>query len=398
MAGRERREARRRRARACSGRGGSAIAGLAAAAATATRRPPGRRRSDSSAAVDLEPQAVLAAGGDLARSRPCRARRGRSRTAATAASSVATSRISPRRRRARTPAAVAVQALGDRGQHARAQARDAVAGDELGQVAPVRADVGERARGAAEVRVDAPVVVLGRAAASPAGRCRGSGGPAPRGARADALARLARRSGSSGRRTGRPRTRPALGGRVGQRAARRARSSASGFSQMTCLPAAQRGLGERQVQVVGRADVHDVDVVGRRRAPRSCRRRARRRSRRPRRSARAGEEAATPDDACRLPGARPSGVDGADEAGAGDRHASPRPRHVARGHCGLADCHGRKRREPTPTSDVLSSKSLDDAMRKSFDFRRKSWFTSPRGPRRSRPAQDPPVVPGPCCA
>ena len=41
-------------------------------------------------------------------------------------------------------------------------AGDAVAGDELGEVAPVRADVGERARRAAELRVDAPVVVLGR--------------------------------------------------------------------------------------------------------------------------------------------------------------------------------------------------------------------------------------------
>ena len=52
------------------------------------------------------------------------------------------------------------EALGQRGHRARAQARDAVAGDELGQVAPVRADVGEGARRAAELLVDAPVVVL----------------------------------------------------------------------------------------------------------------------------------------------------------------------------------------------------------------------------------------------
>ena len=91
----------------------------------------------------------------------------------TAASSVPTR--GPRRRRSvaarRAPRAGARQ----RGQRARAEPRDAVAGHELGEVAPVRADVGERARGAAELGVDAPVVVLG-AAASPAGRCRGAGG------------------------------------------------------------------------------------------------------------------------------------------------------------------------------------------------------------------------------
>ena len=36
-----------------------------------------------------------------------------------------------------------------------------MAGDELGEVAPMRADVGEGARRSAEVGVDAPVVVLG---------------------------------------------------------------------------------------------------------------------------------------------------------------------------------------------------------------------------------------------
>ena len=81
--------------------------------------------------VDLEHQPVLAAGRDLADRRRCRPRRGRSRTGRSTASSVTragTDTYEPRR-----------------------HARDPVAGHELGEVAPVRADVRERARGAAEL-------------------------------------------------------------------------------------------------------------------------------------------------------------------------------------------------------------------------------------------------------
>ena len=111
----------------------------------------------------------------------------------TAASSVATSRTSPSvGAGAERGAVLRVQALRQRGQHARAQPRDAVAGDELGEVAPVRADVGERARGAAELGVDAPVVVL-RAQQPVLQVGAVEQADRPGGAAADALARLADR-------------------------------------------------------------------------------------------------------------------------------------------------------------------------------------------------------------
>ena len=58
-------------------------------------------------------------------------------------------------------------------------------------------------------------------------------------------------------------------------------STASGFSQTTCLPAASASLDERTMQIVRRADVDNVDVgdcehvVGRRANPRSAPRRVR---------------------------------------------------------------------------------------------------------------------------
>ena len=153
---------------------------------------------------------------------------------------------------------VGAHAVGDRGQRARAQARDAVPGDELGEVAPVRADVGERARRAAEVGLDAPVVVLGpqqpvlqvRAVHEP----HRASLPA-----AHALARLADRRVVA----------------VHERDASRTRPLAAASSVSRCAPAdvdrqrlladhvlagRQRRLGERQVKVVRRADVHDVHV------------------------------------------------------------------------------------------------------------------------------------------
>src|SRR3954464_4329028 len=129
--------------------------------------------------------------------------------------------------------------------------------DELRQVAPVRADVGERPRGAAELLVDAPVVIgrleqpiLEGAAMDQPDR--------PGDARADALARLAHRGGvavderkRSGEGGGRRRVdhllRPAVVDR--QR-----------LLADDVLAGGQRGLGERKVQMIGRADVHDVDV------------------------------------------------------------------------------------------------------------------------------------------
>ena len=101
----------------------------------------------------------------------------------------------------------------------------------------------------------------GRSTASPAGSSRGRGarradrwppGPAPRGP-----------SGRSGRRTA-PWRRCPPGRRRPRAAAAVAGAVASGFSHTTCLPGLEGGLGQRAVQVVGGADVDDVDVGGRR--------------------------------------------------------------------------------------------------------------------------------------
>jgi len=58
-------------------------------------------------------------------------------------------------------AILAVQPLRNGRQRTGAEPSDPVTGDELGEVAPVRPDVGEGARHAAELCLDAPVVVLG---------------------------------------------------------------------------------------------------------------------------------------------------------------------------------------------------------------------------------------------
>ena len=118
-------------------------------------------------AVELDPGAFLAAGGDLTHGdRPERARVGLEEDHGRVLG-----RHRTRRRRwpcgggEGAPAAGA-QALGNRGQQPRRQARDPVARDELRQVAPVRADVGERPRAPPSARVDAPVVVVGRSSQS----------------------------------------------------------------------------------------------------------------------------------------------------------------------------------------------------------------------------------------
>ena len=149
--------------------------------------------------------------------------------------------------------------LGDGDLRARRQPRDLLAGDELGQVAPVRADVGERARGAARRGVDAPVAVLGIeqpvlqiGAVDEAHR--------PGVAAAHALARLAdrgieaiderHRRDDVGRR-----------GLAGQRLGARA-VGGQGLLADDVAARGQRRRGQRAMQVVRRADVDDVDVAG----------------------------------------------------------------------------------------------------------------------------------------
>ena len=140
-------------------------------------------------------------------------------------------------------------------------AGDAVAGDELGEVAPVRADVGERARRAAERRARRASCRPRGAAASPAGSVPWSEVERAGGA-ACARARAPRGpSGRSGRRTAPPRRgrppRPASTRRAAPRGVERERLLADDV-----LAGGERRLGERRVQVVRRADVDDVDVVG----------------------------------------------------------------------------------------------------------------------------------------
>ena len=153
----------------------------------------------------------------------------------------------------------------------------------------MRADVGEGARRAAELASTRQLSSSG-ARASPGGRCRGRRRTARSPARAPARAPRAP-SGSSGRRTAR---RP--GGSPRRRAPRAARAPRVERQRLLAddvLAGGERGCGERHVQVVGRADVDDVDVrvgderLGRRRTP------ARRRAA-PRPPRRSGGEAATP--------------------------------------------------------------------------------------------------------
>ena len=192
--------------------------------------------SASSAPVELDPEPVLAACRDLAdHDRAERATVGleldERRVLGRHGSRVARRRAGPER----VPPRLA-RALRHSGEQASREPGDAMAGDELGEVAPVRADVGERARGAAELVVDAPVVVV--RAEEPVLKVRAvqqvqrTGPPAARHARAPRG-----RSGSSGRRTGRAAWRPELAARSASRCAP-SRSVASGFSQTTCLPAA----------------------------------------------------------------------------------------------------------------------------------------------------------------
>ena len=269
--GRDRRRRRRRRRRRSSPR--SPAGGRRAASRSAPRREtatPGSRRtisvaasrraaptassgcswsnaSASSDAVDLEPEPVLAAGRDLA-DHDHRAERAAVGLELDDGGVLGLDRAAARRRRLareRLRRESPTHALGHRGERARREAGDAVAGHELGEVAPVRADVGERPRRAAERRRRRASCRPRRRAASPAGRCRGSGAPRRSRPRRHALARLADRSGRSGRRTAPRPGGPASAGGGGERARPRSRSSGERLLADHVLAGRERRVGER---------------------------------------------------------------------------------------------------------------------------------------------------------
>ncbi len=265
--------------------------------------------------VELDPEPVLASGGDLADDdRPDRPRVGLEldeggvfgrHPAQLAAARCCFERVTG-----------LADSLWHGGQQPRSDALDAMAGNELGEVAPVRADVCERARRTAELLVHAPVGVPG--AQEPVLQVRAvqqaqrTGLPAR-----DALARLThRRVVAVDERHGRvaPRLRrdvdePLRAGGV----------ECQRLLADHVLPLRQRGLGERQVKVVRRADVDNVDVriadelFGRREVPLSAELGRRRASRLRRR----GGDA---DQPCSRESSRPC-VHLADEPGSCDRRA-----------------------------------------------------------------------------
>src|SRR5215207_6789657 len=158
MAGRELREPRRlgreRRRIAIADRGGLASAaperlGLLLAERERLLGP-----------VDLEPEAVLAPGRDLADHRaadgsPVGLELHHGRVLGLYVPRLARAVALLERSPARGPLP-----FGQRGDELRVDADQALPRDELGEVAPVRADVGERARRPAEPALDPPVVVL----------------------------------------------------------------------------------------------------------------------------------------------------------------------------------------------------------------------------------------------
>ena len=154
-------------------------------------------------------------------------------------------------------AARGADSLGHGGEHPRAHAGDAVPGDEFGQVAPVRADVGERPRRSAQPFVHAPVVVVRTkepvlqigAVQQP----QRSDLPA-----SDALPSLAHRRvvAVDERHAGlEPRVGCGVYELLGAPGVQRERLLADHV-----LARGQRRFGQREVKVVGRADVDDVDV------------------------------------------------------------------------------------------------------------------------------------------
>ena len=160
-----------------------------------------------------------------------------------------------------------------------------MAGDELGEVTPVRADVGERARGPAWLFVHTPVRVVGEQ--EPVLKVRAvqqmdRSGPTA----SNALARFADgRVVAVDERHARMEPRPGCDVRE---ALRPASSVGQRLLADHVLAGFERGLGERQMEVVRGADVDDVRSPGRAPSPRRSRTHARRRApTRPRRRTRA---------------------------------------------------------------------------------------------------------------
>ena len=297
-----------------------------------SRAAPGRSRRRPRCPPSLEPEMVLAPRRDLRDHGRADDARRRSRTSPSRCPRSRPRAGRRRRRRARTsaPRAAARSACATA---VRARERDdPLAGDELDQVAPVRADVGERPRGAAELGLDAPVVVGRReqpvlevAAVQQPQLAERAGAGARAGlahGRVVAVDERHRRDAAGGSAAARP-----------ARRRRRRRAPAASRRPRACRPRAPRGpaaggggwgcrCGRRRSSSEA---ISSSALAKPRSAPSSARA--------PR--ARSGEEAATPA----MPRAgepRGAGVDAADEAGADDARArsSVRPSGAA-DDCGL---------------------------------------------------------------
>jgi len=152
-----------------------------------------------------------------------------------------------------------VQPLGHGGEHPRAQAGDAVPGGELDDVTPVHPDVAEGAGAAAERRLEPPVPVAGTRQpvlqVRPVQQAQGpdvpAAHPSPRVAHRGIEAVHERHGGDDGSR-----------GRQGGEAPRGVHARRQRLLADHMLAGRHRALGQRRVQVVRRADVDDIDVVG----------------------------------------------------------------------------------------------------------------------------------------
>ena len=151
-----------------------------------------------------------------------------------------------------------VLALGHRRHELRAHRGETVAGHELDEVAPVRADVGEGSGGAGQLGIDAPVVVLvGR---QPVLQVAAVGEAHGEGTVGDSGPRLAdHRVEAVDERHRGDRARPVGGS---HQRGRRRRVGGQRLLAHHVLPGLEGGQGQRTMQVVGGADVDDVDVGG----------------------------------------------------------------------------------------------------------------------------------------
>ena len=287
----------------------------------------------------------------------------------TTASSVVTSRTTPSPLpRAKASRSSPRTALGHDDRGARGEPGEPVAGDELGEVAPVRADVREGARDAAPLGVDAPVVVLGVEQpvlqVCPVDEVHGA---APAGG--DAVARLAH-GGVEAVRERHGRARRGVG-REGREALRRVEIDRERLLADDVLAGRQGALRQVRVEVVRRADVDDVDrrvvdeglgaLVGRLGAEAAGRLARPLRAR----GGHAGEDAAGGGDG--------AGMDGPDEAGARDRGPQGPPRHCAHRH------------DPPKTSDDCQAEVCGLVALKVVRLRRRILlYSADHGPRPRR--------------